>query len=101
GLLRVEHLNHRVADLDVATAAEFLETDMAFTRPVFDRWCERSVVPLHLLFLLAQVQILNRFVVQNDFEMITLEFDVVAVPLRWLIDLLFRRNGAINSARQL
>jgi hypothetical protein len=62
GCYRIQHLNPRIADLDVvAAAAQFLEADVALARAVLDRRGVRSVVAFHCLVLPAQNDVLDGF----------------------------------------
>ena len=95
----IQHLDPRMANLDMpVTAAEFLETDVASARAIPHRERRSAVVPVHDLGLLVEVEVLNRFAVEHDFEARTLQQELVFVPLRRFVNLSARRNGAINSA---
>ena len=77
----VECSDSRIADLDVpAAAAELLKTDVPFARTILHRRGVAAVVAFHALPLRVQVQVLNSFAVQDDFEMRALEQHVVLVP---------------------
>jgi hypothetical protein len=97
----IRSLNASPADLDVvATSAEFLEADVTLARTVLDRGCERAIVASHFLVLFFEVKVLNGLAVKHHFQALTFEANLALVPLRWLVDLLRWRNGAVDAARQ-
>src|SRR5438034_9386014 len=55
----------------------------------------------HRLRLLFEVDVLNRFTVEHEFQMPSLERDLVAIPFGRTVNLFRRCDGAIESARQL
>ena len=55
----------------------------------------------HRLRLLFEVDVLNRFTVEHEFQMPSLERDLVAIPFGGTVNLFRRCDGAIEAARQL
>ena len=90
-----------LADLDVvSSSAEFLEADVTFARAILDRRGKRAVVASHFLILFSEVEVVNSPAVKHHLQALARESNLASVPLRWPIDLLGRRNGAVEAARQ-
>ena len=80
------------------SAAQFLEAKMAAAWTILERHGERVVVAQHGVGLRVQVCVLNFLAVQSHHEARATQFDAVAVPLRRLVELLARRECAIEAA---
>src|SRR5262245_18036374 len=77
-----------------------LKTDVSFAWAVLYRRCVGPVVSLNGLIELCQINVLDCFTVENDFEPNAAKLDPALVPLERLVNLLGWRDGSIDSAGQ-
>ena len=96
-----QFLDPRVADHNVAAvAAQFLESKVASARAILQGHGQSVVVAFHGVGVLVQIRALNGFAVQVHHNARATQLDTVAVPFGRFIDLLRRRERAVESTGQ-